>query len=150
MSKQLIIIHQKFNVPAEKIWDFFSDQERLSEIWPAKVKRIIDSKDEGNKNGVGSVRKIMVPLLPVEETIVRSIRPTLIEYTITKGGPLSHHFGTISITPNGEKACFLDYTIEIESSNFVVTEVVKVILEKMIGDGVKKLVKLFKLNPNFA
>lgn len=150
MSKELIYIHQKFDVPAEKIWSFFNEHERLSEIWPAKIKRIVDSKDEGNVNGVGSVRKIIVPLLPVEETVVRSIKPTLIEYTITKGGPLSHHFGTINIIPDGDKACVLDYTIEIESPNFVVTTVMKIVLENMIGNGVKKLVRFFEKNPNYA
>jgi hypothetical protein len=150
MSKEIVYIHQKFDVPAEKVWSFFNDHNRMSEILPAKVRRIVDSKDKENVNGIGAVRRIELPILPVEETVVRSIKPTLIEYTITKGSPLKHHFGTINIIPDGDKACILDYTIELESDNFVLTTIMKHALEFAIGNGVKKLVKQFKNNPNYA
>ncbi len=86
-------MHHESNSPIEVVWEVFNSHAEYGKIMGQSMTRITDSTDPDNVNGVNSVRKINIPLMPFEETIVRSIKPHRIEYRISKGGPLAHHYG---------------------------------------------------------
>ena len=150
--EKIHIIHD-FDVPKQRIFDFFSEHERLSEIYPGAFKRIINSTDPSNANGIGSVRRITNFPLILEETITKFIPSSLIEYKITEGGgPIKDHIGRMQFydLDNGTRSR-LDYTIEFRSSIPLplLGFIMKNIGENVIGNAIRDLGQKFKANPHF-
>ena len=136
-------MNQEFNAPIEKIFEAFSDHANMGKILGQNISRITDSKDPSNINGVGSVRRINIPLLGFEETIRKCEKPNRIEYQISKGSPLSHHYGTILFTslPGGKTA--INYTIELGSKIPFMGVILKNALNSAIGGSIKRYAKKF-------
>lgn len=133
-----IQLQQEFNAPIEKVWEDFSSHENFGNIMGQAILRIVDSTDVENINGVGSVRKIMLPLLPFEETIIKSVKHSCIEYKISKGTPLSYHHGSMvfNTLPNGNTS--LDYTIQLGTNIPLIADVICSLLKNTIGKSLKK------------
>lgn len=143
MASQKIVIQQKFTAPVGEIFSFLSVHENLSELFGAKIKRIVDSSDEGNLNGVGSVRRVSVPFSPLEETVTQSQKDKLIEYKITSKGPLTNHLGRMEFSEkNG--VTVLDYNIVFDSPIPLLAKVVKFGLEKGIRKGLKRFANKYE------
>ena len=64
-----VSISQVFDLSVDDVFDFFGDHEKFGSLLPVPVTRIVNSPDE-NPNGVGSVRKVGIGPLGVEETIL--------------------------------------------------------------------------------
>jgi uncharacterized protein YndB with AHSA1/START domain len=141
MKIHTIKMHQEFNAPIEKIFEAFGDHANMGKILGQKITRIVDSKDASNINGLGSVRKIHIPVFGFEETIRKCEKPNRIEYQITKGTPLSHHYGTMIFKslPGGKTS--IDYTIELGSKLPLMGLILKNVLGQMIGGSIKKYAK---------
>jgi len=133
MKIHTVKFHKEFKAPIEKVCADFSNHENLGKIFGQRMSRIVDSPDTADVNGTDSVRKIHVPLLPFEETIRKAERPNRIEYQISKGTPLHHHYGTMifKTLPNGNTA--LDYTIEMGSRYPLLGKIIAIVLEKSIS-----------------
>jgi uncharacterized protein YndB with AHSA1/START domain len=140
MSKlQHINIVQEFDVPVAQLFAKLSEHENLNQIFaPAKVKRLKDGND--SRNGVGSVRQIILPLAPaVEETNTAYVENKLIEYTITsKGGPIKNHYGTMNFIDLGNRSR-LEYHIQFAGRLPLVGLLVKLALQDGIQRGLKKM-----------
>jgi uncharacterized protein YndB with AHSA1/START domain len=98
-------IEHDFAKPSERIFAHLAEHENLAEVFGAKVTRLRDG-DDGERNGVGSVRQLQIgPLPPFEETVTEFVAPQRIVYRITKGGPLRGHVGvmTFAATPAGTR-----------------------------------------------
>jgi uncharacterized protein YndB with AHSA1/START domain len=141
MKIHQIKMYQEFNAPVEKVFEAFADHANMGKILGQKITRIVDSKDSSDINGVGSVRKIHIPVFGFEETIRKSEKPNRIEYQISKGTPLNHHYGTMIFKslPNGKSA--IDYTIELGSKLPFLGIILKGILGQLIGGSIKKYAK---------
>jgi uncharacterized protein YndB with AHSA1/START domain len=95
-------IEHEFAKPPERIFAYLSEHENLADVFGAKVTRLRDG--DGERNGIGSVRKLQIgPLPPFEETVTEFVVPERIVYKITKGSPLRGHLGvmTFTATPSG-------------------------------------------------
>jgi len=138
MKKSMVKLSQEFNAPIDKVWEAFNDHENLGKIFGQKMTRIKDSTDAGNVNGTGSIRKIHLPLAPFEETIRKSVKPHCIEYQITKGTPLSHHYGTMHFRTLPDGGTALEYTIELGSRIPLLADILAAVLAKAIGGSIKK------------
>lgn len=136
-----IKMYQEFNAPIEKVFEAFGDHANMGKILGQNISRIVDSKDPSNINGVGSVRRINIPIFGFEETIRKCEKPNRIEYQISKGSPLSHHYGTMVFKslPGGKTS--LDYTIELGSKLPFMGIILKGALAQMIGGSIKKYAK---------
>jgi hypothetical protein len=131
-----IKVYQEFDAPAEQVWEAFNDHETFGKMMGQKVTRVVDSPDPANINGVGSVRSLPLPMMPFEESIVKSEKPSLIEYKITKGMPiLHHHYGRIQFAGLPEGRSAVTYTIELGSKVPMLGGIVKSGLGKGIRDG---------------
>ena len=96
---QHVLVEQDFSKPPERVFAFLAEHENLEQLFGAKITRLKDG-DDGQRNGVGSVRQLKVgPLPPFEETIIEFVPDELIRYMITKGSPLRHHHGEMLLTP---------------------------------------------------
>ncbi len=111
MPRHRIELRHEFDAPPERVFDYFAAHETFANLWPAKITRLRDGDEE--RDGVGSVREIRVGPLAFEETIVTYQRPALLEYRITRGGPLRNHHGRIAFHPQGA-GTRLEYSIEFD------------------------------------
>jgi uncharacterized protein YndB with AHSA1/START domain len=107
-------IEHDFHKPPERIFAYLAEHENLAAVFGAKVTRLRDG-DAGERNGVGSMRRLQIgPLPPFEETVTEFVAPERIVYRITKGSPLRGHVGTMEFAPTAEGTRFV-YDIRIAS-----------------------------------
>ncbi|MBY4130674.1 SRPBCC family protein [Rhodococcus fascians] len=107
------VIH-RFSSSPEVVFAALSEHENLGPLFMAQIKRVRDG--DIARNGVGSTRSLKLGPLPAfEETTTVSEPNTLIEYRITKGGPLRGHWGVQKLTPTTEGGTELDYTIGFDA-----------------------------------
>ncbi len=141
MTIHKIQMYQTFAAPIEQVWEAFNDHASLGKIMGQAMERVKDSTDPTNINGVNSTRLIKVPLLPFEETIRKSEKPNLIEYQISKGTPLSHHYGVMRFSSLPDGGAAIDYSIEIGSKIPLLGGIVSKGLEKAISGSLRHYAK---------
>lgn len=149
MSKEIIHFIQDYPVPVSKVFAFFSDHNRMGEVYPAFIRRIQDSNDPQNVNGLGSVRLLVTLPAIFTETITQYTEPSLIEYRISFGSPLKNHIGTMHFTDLGNGTSRLDYTIEFEPRIPYTGFILKNLLEKQVGDAIRELARRLEKNPDY-
>lgn len=89
-------IEYDFAKPPERIFAHLAEHENLAEVFGAKITRLRDG-EHGERNGVGSARRLQLgPLPPFEETVTEFVPPERVVYRITKGSPLRGHVGVMS------------------------------------------------------
>ena len=99
MRAHHVHIEHEFAKPPELIFAHLAEHENLAEVFGAKVTRLRDGED-GERNGVGSVRQLRIgPLPPFEETVTEFVPAERIVYRITKGSPLRGHVGVMEFAP---------------------------------------------------
>lgn len=140
LKMQQIKITQEFNAPVEKVFAVPSEHENLNKLFaPAKVTRLSDGKDA--RNGVGSARKLSIPLAPsfVETNLVYK-ENELIEYAITSGiSPIKAHRGVMKFSDLGNNRSRLDYTISFKGRVPFIGPIIKLALQNGVSRGLKKL-----------
>lgn len=144
MKIHRLVMYQEFNAPVEKIFETFSDHEQFGNMMGQRVTRIVDSPDPRDVNGINSVRKIPLPLIPFEETIRKWEKPHRIEYQITKSSPLAHHYGTMVFKRLADGKSAIEYTIELGSPVPFWAAFVKSLLRVAIGNSMKKYAQRLK------
>ncbi|MGP0100276.1 MAG: SRPBCC family protein [Solirubrobacteraceae bacterium] len=99
MRAHHVHIEHEFAKPPERIFAHLAEHENLAEVFGAKVARLRDGED-GERNGVGSIRQLRIgPLPPFEETVTEFVPAQRIVYRITKGSPLRGHVGVMEFAP---------------------------------------------------
>ena len=146
---QTIRLLQDFNVSVERVFSFFSDHNRLSEIYPAFIRRIVDAPNPFNCNDVGSARIIIGFPVVLQETIIAYVENKYIEYKISSVSPLKNHIGKMNFIPMGVNQSRLEYAIEFEPlvpfTGFLLLQ----LNTKIVQDALSILVQRFKENPNY-
>ncbi|MFL1455938.1 SRPBCC family protein [Marinobacter sp. GN3S48] len=141
MAMYTIEIDETFDVPRNRVFALFADHGRFGKLLGAPVKRIQDS-DQADPNGTGSVRKIGIGPLSLEETVIGFEPDSLIEYTITSMSPIRNHMGRIRFEDVGEGGTRVNYTITFEDIVPFTGKVVSAALEQGIRKGIKRVPKL--------
>jgi len=144
MGKQHINITQSFNAPVDTIFNIITDHEAFGHVINAKVRRVVDGKDE-NKNGLGSIRRVSAfPAPAFEETVVAFEPNQLMEYVVSKGSPIKNHKGRMEFSDEDGKTR-LNYTIDFEPKLpfLFFGSVFKNAIEKPIRDGLKRLAERY-------
>lgn len=141
MAMYTIEIDETFDVPRRKVFALFADHHRFGKLLGAPVKRIKDS-DQADPNGIGSVRKIGIGPIGLEETVLNFEPDSLIEYAITSLSPIRNHHGRIRFedTPDGRTR--LNYTITFEDVVPFTGKVVSTALEQGIRRGIRRVPQL--------
>jgi uncharacterized protein YndB with AHSA1/START domain len=133
-----VVVDQDFTQPLERVFAYLSEHEHLGPLFGAKVTRLRDGTD-GQRNGVGSVRRLKVgPLPPFEETVTEFVPDDLIRYRITKGSPLRDHEGVMRFSRNGGGA-HLHYEISFGAVVPGLDRVIAAGLRRNISAGLKKV-----------
>jgi len=106
-----VLVERDFTSPPDRVFAYLAEHEHLGPLFGATVERVRDGTD-GQRNGVGSVRRLKVGPLPAfEETVTQAEPDQLIRYRITKGSPLRGHEGVMHFSPRGT-GTHLRYEIE--------------------------------------
>jgi uncharacterized protein YndB with AHSA1/START domain len=136
---QTVHVEHDFQVPPARAFAFLAEHEHLGVLFPAKVTRVRDGQD-GQRNGVGSVRRLRIAILPpFEETTTKVVPDELIEYRITKGSPLRGHHGRMAFAPNGSGGTRFVYDITFGAVLPGVDVVVAKALDRSIRAGLPKV-----------
>ena len=107
-------LEHRFDSPPAAIFAHLAEHENLAALFGMEVERVRDGED-GERNGVGSVRRLRTrPLPPFEETVVEFVPEQRIVYRITKGSPLRGHIGVMTFAPDGAGTRFV-YDIRLAS-----------------------------------
>lgn len=112
MAKHTISIEQDFPAPRSQVFAKLTDHNAVGPIMGAKMQRIVDAPGD-NPNGLGSVRSVTVGPASFEETVTAFEPDTLMEYRITRGGPIKNHLGRMAFSDT-DTGCRLHYTIEFD------------------------------------
>ncbi|HEX6391588.1 MAG TPA: SRPBCC family protein [Solirubrobacteraceae bacterium] len=128
--------------PVERVFDFLAEHENLSVIFPGKVTRVRDGED-GTRNGVGSTRALsMGPGPKVIETNTVVVPNERIEYKITGGVPVKHHYGTMVFTPRPDGGTHLQYDIELDLHVPGAGGAIGALLKSSVNRGLRKVEQL--------
>lgn len=141
MAIYYIEINEIFDVPRRKVFALFADHHRFGKLIGAPVKRIKDS-DQADPNGIGSVRKIGIGPLSLEETVLGFEPDSLIEYAITSMSPIRNHIGRILFTDTADGQTRIHYTISFEDIVPYSGKVVCAALEQGLRRGIRRVPKL--------
>ncbi|WP_166268934.1 SRPBCC family protein [Marinobacter caseinilyticus] len=141
MATYIIEIEDTFSIPREKVFALFADHKRFGELLGAPVKRIKDS-DQADPNGIGSVRKIGIGPIGLEETVIGFDPDSLIEYTITSLSPLRNHMGRIRFADTADGQTQVRYTITFEDIIPFTGKLIHAALENGIRKGIRRVPKL--------
>lgn len=115
MRAYWVHVEYDFHAPPREVFDYLAEHENLSELFGAGIQRLKDGDSE--RNGVGSVRSVKIgPAPAVEETITGFEPCKLIEYRVTKGGPLKNHVGILEFSELPGGGTHLDYRIRLSSN----------------------------------
>jgi uncharacterized protein YndB with AHSA1/START domain len=109
-SPQRVHVTHTYASDPATVFEKLSEHENLGPVFGAKVTRVCDG--ETSRNGPGSTRALKVGPLPAFHETTTKVEPHhLIEYKISKGAPLRHHWGVQRLTPAADGGTTLDYTI---------------------------------------
>src|ERR1700722_753369 len=134
MRAHHVVVEHQFSKPPERIFAHLAEHENLAEIFGAKITRLADGRD-GQRNGVGSVRRLQIGPLPAfEETVTEFVPSERIVYRITKGSPLRGHVGVMTFAPAAAGTQF-HYDIRLASPIPGLAALVKASLERSIKKG---------------
>lgn len=140
MASYTIEIQEQYDLPRESVFKLFADHNRLGGILGAPIKRIKDS-DQADPNGLGSVRKIGIGPISLEETIIAFEPDALIEYTVTSMSPIRNHLGRMRFDELNGKTV-VNYTIRFDDLVPLSGRVISMGLEQAIRRGMKKVPRL--------
>lgn len=135
---QTIEIVQEFSRPVAEVYEELADHNRLGKVFGVPVVRVRDGNS--SVNGVGSVRRIGVAPLAIEETVVGAVAGKSIDYKITRGGwPLKNHHGRLVFKSLTGGRSQLNWHIEFNGALPGSAFLVKQILNLAISRGLKKI-----------
>jgi uncharacterized protein YndB with AHSA1/START domain len=143
MSKQYIEIQQDFKAPIQEIFSLLTDHEKFGRLLGANIQRITQGVD-GFTNGKGSIRRIKsFPVPSFEESVTKFKENEVMEYTVSKGGPIKNHLGTMYFSGDSKES-HLTYSIEFEPKIPFTGRLVKAAIEKPLRVGLKKLADSYR------
>jgi uncharacterized protein YndB with AHSA1/START domain len=132
-----VLIERDFEQGVDRVFDYLSEHENLGVIFPTRVERVRDGQG-GERNGVGSVRRLSFGgLMPFEETVTAMEPNRRIEYRITQGTPLRGHRGEMLFSEREGGGSHLRYEIVFGSRVPGVAAAVAASLRRSIAKGLE-------------
>jgi uncharacterized protein YndB with AHSA1/START domain len=136
VSQRQITIEESFAVPPERLWKAISDHEAMSD-WAGAPTKVIAGPSDG---GVGTVRRIGMGGLKIDEEVIYADPPRRMVYRIVRGLPLLRfHRGEILIEPWGKAGSTLRWDIILDSAVPGVARAISAALGPGLRKGLAKL-----------
>lgn len=136
MPRYTVDVTQDFSQSADAVFRALSDHNRLGRVLGIPVKRVVDGRPD--VNGEGSVRRMGLWPVTIEETVYTVVPNQSIHYRISKGGaPLSNHRGDLTFSKTGSGSR-VNWTISYDAPP-VIGAVVKQVLTQGLRLGLKRV-----------
>lgn len=137
MAKYTVEVSQDYRQSVEAVFQKLSDHNQLGKVLGIPVKRVVNGKTD--TNGAGSVRRMGLWPVTVEETVTAVVPNKSIDYRISKGGaPLKNHSGGLTFSKNGDGSRVV-WTIRFDSSLPLIGAVVQQVLTQGLRMGLKRV-----------
>jgi uncharacterized protein YndB with AHSA1/START domain len=111
MSVHQLLLEEDFAVPSARLWSAITDHEGMRK-WAGADVRIVA---KGDASGVGTVRRIAIGPLRIDEEVIYADAPRRLVYRVVRGLPVRYHRGEILVTDT-EHGSHLDWRIMVGSS----------------------------------
>lgn len=141
MASYTIKIDETFSLPCHQVFALFADHETFGRLIGARARRVRDS-DQADPNGIGSVRKIGIGPISLEETVTGFEPESLIEYTITSMSPLKNHSGRIRFHAVSENETRVQYTVDFDDLVPFTGGLVRLALDQALRKGMRRVPKM--------
>ncbi|WP_100639943.1 SRPBCC family protein [Marinobacter salexigens] len=138
MATHTFEVDETLTVPRNKAFALFADHQSFGKLLGAPAKRIKNS-GQADPNGLGSVRKVGIGPVGLEETVTSFEPDTLIEYTITSLSPIRNHLGRIRFEDTPEGHTRVRYRITFEDRIPYTGKLFSAGLERAIRRGIRKV-----------
>ena len=136
MAHHTVEVVQASARPVHELFAALADHERLSRVFGVPVRRVRDG--EGDPNGVGSVRRMGMGPIRLEETVTAIEALRSIEYRITRGaGPVRNHRGRVEFASDGTGSR-VTWTIDYDSLP-IVGGALRMMLSRALKRGLAKV-----------
>lgn len=136
MPRYTVDVTQDYRLPVTTVFSALSDHNRLSRVLGIPVKRVVNGR--ADINGEGSVRRMGLWPLTVEETVHDVVTNRSIHYRISKGGaPLRNHTGDLRFSDTGSGSR-VNWTIRFDAPP-VLGAVVQQVLTQGLRLGLKRI-----------
>ncbi len=99
----MITVEVRRRIPAsrERVWRVYADYESWSD-WAGIGRVRLAREGQGDRNGVGCVRRISTGGVSVDEEIVEFEPPRRLAYRVVRGGiPIKNHLGEVELEESG-------------------------------------------------
>lgn len=143
MATHTIEIDETFDAPRQRVFALFADHNLFGKLLGAPVKRIRDS-DQADPNGIGSVRKIGIGPIGIEETVTSFEPESLIEYAISSFSPVRNHYGRIRFSSPSKNTTRVQYTVYFEDSVPLTGALVRSALNQALRRGMRRVPRMVK------
>lgn len=125
----------RYPVPPEILWQVVTDHEGMSR-WAGVPVSIIAAPPD---RGVGTVRRVKVGPLRLDEEVVALDPPRRMIYRMTRGLPLRYHRGEVRVAPFGEDGSELTWEITLVSDVPFFVDATARVLRRSINRALRKL-----------
>lgn len=134
MSLKTLEFKESYPISPEELFAVLVDHEGMSDWFDVDIRTIAGPGD----GGVGTVRRISIGPLKIDEEIIVADSPSRVVYRIIRGLPVGYHLGEqrIIATDDGSE---LRWTITMRSAVPGLIEVISLILRPAMNRGLKKL-----------
>jgi hypothetical protein len=137
MSRQKLEVVQDYDRPVGEVFARLADHNQLGKVLGVPVRRIREGS--GDPNGVGSVRRLGIRPLAIEETVTAVQPNRSIDYRISRGGfPIRNHSGRLDFS-GSERGSRVSWTIQFEAPVPLLGPAVKLVLGQAIRLGLRRL-----------
>lgn len=137
MAHHTIEVEHTSGRPVAELFAELADHDRLRRVLGVPVRRIRDGEG-AELNGVGSVRRLGVGPIGLEETVTAVEPQRSIEYRITRGaGPVRNHRGRLEFSSVGTGSRVI-WTIDYDTLPILGT-VLHAVLARVLERGLGKL-----------
>jgi uncharacterized protein YndB with AHSA1/START domain len=134
-----VLIERDFEQDVGRLFAYLSEHENMGKLFPTRVERVRDGEN-GERNGVGSVRRLSFGgLMPFEETVTTYEPNRRVVYRITKGTPLRGHRGEMLFSERAGGGSHLRYEIVFGSAIPGVAAIVAASLRRSIAKGLEQV-----------
>ena len=97
--------------PPEKVFEVLADHRGYANI--SRIRRVeLEREGDPPPNGVGAIRKLHAVGPPLREEILEFVPNERLRYTLLSGAPLKDHYGTVTLTPNGQNSTHIAYRLD--------------------------------------
>lgn len=142
-----LVTQQPVAAPAAVAWTLLTDPDRMN-TWSTARIELIDPGDRGRPDGVGALRRVLLPrgAARLTEVVHAAEPPHRFGYTVIGGvAALREHTGTITITPAGDAACTIRWEVVLR---FAVPGLAAVSKRLIGGELRRSLRRLAELAPD--